>query len=331
MLGFLRLVRIQNLIILAFTMFAVRYGILQTLWKHGIGLLIEQGFYPQGMRLHMEFFPFLLLVGSVILIAAGGYVINDYFDTKTDRINKPEKVFVGRIISRRRAILLHIVLSTLGIMLAFFPAWQYHNLKLMIIPILSSLLLWVYSAKFKKMPLSGNLIIALLAGLTPILVAWYEFAAGVNLSLQIMNVNAEGSGSRLFSLGMIIISLYAVFSFLITLIREIIKDIEDIDGDEADGGQTLPIVMGENLSKFAALGLIICCIVITGVLMRFLWQENMSILFGYVAAGIMLPWIILGIILWNAQDKQAYGRASLVCKLIMISGLISMFVFKWSF
>jgi 4-hydroxybenzoate polyprenyltransferase len=146
-----------------------------------------------------------------------------------------------------------------------------------------------------------------------------------------MNVNAEGSGSRLLSLGMIIISLYAVFSFLITLIREIIKDIEDIDGDEADGGQTLPIVMGENLSKFAALGLIICCIVITGVLMRFLWQENMSILFGYVAAGIMLPWIILGVILWNAQDKQAYGRASLVCKLIMISGLISMFVFKWSF
>jgi 4-hydroxybenzoate polyprenyltransferase len=331
MLGLLRLVRIQNLIILAFTLFAVRYGILEALWIHGIGLLLEQGFYPQGMRLHMEFVPFLLLVGSVILIAAGGYVINDYFDTKTDRINKPDKVFVGRIISRRRAILLHIALSTLGILLAFIPAWQYHNLKLMIIPVLSSLLLWGYSAKFKKMPLSGNLIIALLAGLSPILVALYEFAAGVNLSLQIMNVNAAGSGSRLLSLGMVIISLYAVFSFLITLIREIIKDIEDMDGDEADGGQTLPIVMGENLSKFIALGLIICCIVITGVLMRYLWQVNMSILFWYVAAGLMLPWIFLGILLWNAQDKQAYARASLVCKLIMISGLISMFVFKWSF
>jgi 4-hydroxybenzoate polyprenyltransferase len=331
MLGFLRLVRIQNLIILAFTLIAVRYGILETLWEHGIGILLEQGYWPHDMKLHMELLPFLLLVASVILIAAGGYVINDYFDTKTDRINKPEKVFVGRIISRRRAILLHIALSTLGIILALIPAWQYHNLKLMIIPVLSSLLLWAYSAKFKKMPLSGNLIIALLAGLSPILVASYEFAAGVNLSLQIMNVNLPGSGSRLLFMGMLIISLYALFSFLITLIREIIKDIEDIDGDEADGGQTLPIVMGENLAKFAALGLIICCIVITGVIMRYLWQQEMNALFWYVTAGLMIPWFILGIMLWNAQDKKAYGRASLVCKLIMVSGLLSMFVFKWSF
>ena len=111
-------------------MLGVRYGLIETLWRHGIRLLLDQGLLPTGMGLHQNAGEFALLLLSTLLIAAAGYIINDYFDTKADRINKPEKVFVGRTISRRWALMLHVAFSSVGALMAIYLAWRCGNLKL---------------------------------------------------------------------------------------------------------------------------------------------------------------------------------------------------------
>ncbi len=331
MISFLRLIRFPNLLILALTMLGVRYGLLETLWRHGIRLLLDQGFLPTGMGLHQNASEFALLLISTLLIAAAGYIINDYFDTKADRINKPDKVFVGRTISRRWALMLHATFSSVGALIAIYLAWRCGNLKLSLIPLFSILALWAYSAKLKKQLLAGNLIIAFLVALVPLLTALFEFKNGALLSLEIMNLHAPETGSTLLKEGMVVISAYALFAFLSNLVREIVKDIEDMDGDEAQGGRTLPIVLGETQARFIAMSLILFSIIVLGLILKYLWIYELSGLFWYLSGAVLLPWIALLALLWKAQEKKHYTYASLVCKIIIVTGLFSMFVFRWTF
>jgi 4-hydroxybenzoate polyprenyltransferase len=331
MIPFLRLIRFPNLIILALTMLGVRYGLLETLWRHGIRLLLDQGFLPTGMGLHQNADEFALLLFSTLLIAAAGYIINDYFDTKADRINKPEKVFVGRTISRRWALMLHVAFSSIGALMAIYLAWHCGNLKLSLIPLFSILALWVYSAKLKKQLLAGNLIIAFLAALVPILTALFEFKNGALLSLEIMNLNAPETGSKLLKEGMVVISAYALFAFLSNLVREIVKDIEDMDGDEMQGGRTLPIVLGETQARYIAMSLVVFSIVVLGLILKNLWIYELPGLFWYLSGAVLLPWIALLILLGKAREKKHYSYASLMCKVVIVTGLFSMFVFRWTF
>ncbi|MFN5372528.1 MAG: geranylgeranylglycerol-phosphate geranylgeranyltransferase [Bacteroidia bacterium] len=331
MIPFLRLIRFPNLVILALTMIGVRYGLLETLWRHGIRLLLDQGFIPSGMGLHQSTGNFTLLLISTILIAAAGYIINDYFDTKADRINKPEKVFVGRTISRRWALMLHVLLSTAGLLPAIYLAWRCGNLKLSLIPLFSVLALWVYSAKLKKQLLAGNLIIAFLAALVPVLTALFEFNNGAMLSLEIMNLNASETGSTLLKEASVVVVAYALFAFLTNLVREIVKDIEDMEGDEVQGARTLPIVLGETQARYIAMSLVLFSIIILGWILKTLWITELPGLFWYLGAAVMLPMIALLVMLWRAQEKKHYSYASLLCKVVIVTGLFSMFVFRWTF
>ncbi len=331
MISFLRLIRFPNLIILALTMIGVRYGLLETLWMHGIRLLLDQGFMPSGMGLHMSDFAFIGLLISTLFIAAAGYIINDYFDTKADRVNKPEKVFVGRSISRRWALMLHIALSAVGLLLAIYIAWHCGNLKLSIIPLFSVMALWIYSAKLKKQLLAGNLVIAFLAALVPILTGLYEFNSGALLSLEIMNLNAPDTGSTLLKEATVVVMAYALFAFLTNLVREIVKDIEDMDGDEQLGARTLPIVLGETQARFIAMSLVLFSIIVLGIILQYLWIYNITGLFWYLIGAVELPWLLLLGLLWKAQEKKHYSYASLFCKIVIVTGLFSMFVFRWTF
>jgi 4-hydroxybenzoate polyprenyltransferase len=331
MISFLRLIRFPNLIILALTMIGVRYGLLETLWRHGIRLLLDQGFLPSGIELHQNTADFVVLALSTLLIAAAGYIINDYFDTKADRINKPEKVFVGRTISRRWALMLHVTFSSVGALMAIYLAWRCGNLKLSLIPLFSILALWVYSAKLKKQMLAGNLVIAFLTALVPILTALFEFNNGALLSLEIMNLNAPETGSTLLKEGMVVIFGYALFAFLSNLVREIVKDIEDMDGDEMHGGRTLPIVLGETQARYIAMSLVLFSIIVLGLILKNLWAYELPGLFWYLSGAVLLPWIALLALLWKAQEKKQYTYASLLCKVVIVTGLFSMFVFRWTF
>lgn len=331
MISFLRIIRFPNLLIIAFTMLAVRYGVLETLWRHGIELLLDEGFLPQGMGLHMPLFDFILLLLSTLLIAAAGYIINDYFDTKTDRINKPDKLVVGKGISRRVAITLHLVLSTIGLLLALWVAWRCGHRKLILLQLLSVVALWFYSAKLKKQMLSGNILIALLAAMVPLTAGIYEFSNGALLSLEIMNVNAEGTGTRLLKEGMVMVVGYSVFAFLSNLIREIVKDIEDMEGDEQDGCRTLPIVVGENQARFIAMSLAVFTCITLGLIMKYLWLFEMPGLFWYLGLAVQIPLLYMLYLLWSANDKQGYSRVSAICKVLIVTGVLSMVVFRFTF
>ena len=169
---------------------------------------------------------FILSV-STVLIAAAGYVINDYYDIKIDLINKPERVVVGKSITRRYAILFHSLLSMAGVILGFVLSW-----KIAAVNFASATLLWWYSNSLKRRPFIGNFVVALLTGVAIWLV------------------------DSLYKTGHMLIVTYASFAFFMTLIREIIKDMEDLKGDQTFGCQTLPIVWGMRKTKYFIYGIL---------------------------------------------------------------------------
>lgn len=331
MLDFLRLIRFPNLIIIAFTMYGVRYGIMEPIWQHAISEMLNRGFLVSGLSLHMSSFDFALLNFSIISIAAAGYIINDYFDTKIDRINKPEYVIVGRIVKRRVAMILHISLSFIGLLIGVYLSLKVGNWKLSSIHLFSIIALWFYSTHLKKQLLSGNILISLLVALVPITAGLFEFASGSMVNLQILNKYVDGMGSALLSKGSFLVIGYAVFAFLSNLIREIIKDIEDMEGDQADGAQTLPIVLGETQAKFICISIAVFLIILIGVIEKLLWTSDFSGLFWYLLVAVIIPLILIIIWVSRANQKQHYTFASTLCKLLIVSGIISMFVFRFTF
>ena len=161
-----------------------------------------------------------LLSLSTVFIAAGGYIINDYYDVKIDYINKPDRVVIGKSITRRYAILFHIALSFAGIVLGFYLSWRIAGVNM-----LSVFLLWLYSNNLKRLPFVGNLTVAFLTG----------------LAVFIIDVFYRTHNS--------LVVIYALFAFFMTLVREVIKDMEDLKGDNSFGCKTLPIVWGIRKTK----------------------------------------------------------------------------------
>jgi len=230
---------------------------------------------------------FFLLVLSTVFIAGAGYIINDYYDVKIDFVNKPKRVVVGKTLSRRWVVIGHLVLNIAAIGIGF-----YLSTTIGIINLIAAFSLWIYSNQLKRLPFIGNLIIGGLTGLTVLVVGQY------------------------FSERAYLILCYAVFAGFITLVREIIKDMEDLKGDERFGCKTLPIVWGiPNTKKF--IYLILVLFVTTVFLM--IWPLSQ-----------FLPLTLLGILIMlifaihRADTVKAYGRLSTICKIIMLLGVSSM-------
>src|SRR5688500_3320315 len=198
---------------------------------------------------------FLLSI-STIAIAAGGYIINDYYDVKIDYINKPERVIIGKKITRRYAILFHVVLSMLGIMLGVHLSWRIGAIN-----IISVFLLWLYSNNLKRLPFIGNLTVAILTGLSIFVVEIFY--------------NTDNP----------LILIYALFAFFLTLVREINNDMEDLKGDNSFGCKTLPIVWGIRKTKFL---LYVILVVFAGVVV-FLNQLYTALPFKYHLIFLFIP------------------------------------------
>ncbi len=236
---------------------------------------------------------FLLLTLSTVCVAAAGYIINDYYDIKIDAINKPERVVVGKTIRRRPAMFTHMVLSFIGIALGLWLA-----VPVGLINLGAVLLLWGYSARLKKIMLIGNVVIALLSASMLLVVAVYAD-----------------------TLNKITIS-YAVFAFLISLIREIIKDVEDVKGDESFDCRTLPIVVGLRKTKYVLYPIIAA---FQAFLLLVVFHPVTTTGFDvYMLALVLLPSVWLVIRLVRADRKRDFTYLSNVCKVIMLCGILSM-------
>jgi 4-hydroxybenzoate polyprenyltransferase len=233
-----------------------------------------------------------LLVIATITIAAAGYIINDYYDIKIDTINKPEQVVIGKSLKRRVAISLHTVFNFIGIGIAFF--WL--TLEITTLNFTAAFLLWLYSNQLKRQALIGNLTIALLTALSVI-------AVGL-----------------LFPQNQDIVMVFAMFAFFSTLIREIVKDMEDVKGDEVFGCRTLPIIWGIRRTKniiyifFAIFTLIL--------LSTYLSFPNQFTLYLYLVELPMLSWFLWR--LKKADTKKDFYFLSQLCKVIMLMGVVSM-------
>lgn len=315
--NFIRLVRFPNLVIIAITQYAIRFGIILPFMKQG------------ELHLFMDEALFLCLVLATVLIAAAGYIINDYFDVKLDLLNKPKQLIIGKAISRREAMFLHTLLNIIGISLAIYVAFAIDHPLLVFFQIISAALLWFYSVNFKKQILIGNLIIAALTALVPFTAGYYEIVCMFDQMVGSENVlnssiQTQNLGSLLFSIKYLLYWVvgYSIFAFLLTLIREIIKDCEDIEGDKAFDCKTLPIVYGINKAKNVAIG--VAVFLLLGLLgleiIQFISKDWISL--GYFALLLSTPIVWFTYKTYRAQSKRDFFIVSQSIKVVMLFGIL---------
>ncbi|MGI8892557.1 MAG: geranylgeranylglycerol-phosphate geranylgeranyltransferase [Bacteroidia bacterium] len=258
-------------------------------------------------------FDFFLLVLSTLLVAAAGYIINDYFDTKIDRINKPDRVVIDKGIKRDKAIYLHWILSALAVIIGFYLSWKIGHFKFGFIHLLSVGLLWFYSTTFKREFFLGNLIVAALTGMVPLLVGLFEPKI------------YEGSHSSFsFILG------YSFFAFIISMAREIIKDMEDIKGDAALNCRTIPIVLGINGGKIIAAIFLIGIMAFVAYLQVTQYTSGDMMSFWYFLLALQVPLLFTIGLTFSAKTKKEFHLAGLFAKGVMAAGVFSMLIFYYS-
>jgi 4-hydroxybenzoate polyprenyltransferase len=319
MKAFLKLIRWQNLLMITLTMVLMRYAVLAPVINK-IGVILIKGSGEEiPMSIQFPWYDFILLVAATVFITAGGYVINDYFDIKTDLINKG-KVIVGTKIPRRKAMMWHSILNVAGVSAGFYISYKAGYIWLGTMFLLVSGLLYFYSASYKRQFLIGNIIVAILTAMVPLLVVFYEWPA----LYKYYTINAI----RLPQINFIIywVGGFALFAFMTNLIREIIKDIEDFEGDIAYGRNTIPVVIGVLSAKIVS----ICLIIITVILLYLLWHFFISdkITFIYITCLIVIPLLYVIYKLVKSSDKKQLHRASSIVKLVMITGVLYSVVVK---
>ena len=319
MKAFLNLIRWPNLLMVILTMVLMRYAVLApVLSKIGVILTIGSG-EEMSVTLQCPWYDFALLVIATVCITAGGYVINDYFDIKTDLINKG-KVIVGTKIPRRQAIMWHSIFNIAGVSAGFYISYRAGYIWLGTVFLVVSGLLYFYSASYKRQFLIGNIIVALLTALVPMLVVFYEWPAlykyYATYAIKLPNINFI-----IYWVGG-----FALFAFLTNLIREIIKDIEDFEGDIAYGRNTVPVLIGVLSAKIVS-G---CLIVITIILLYAAWHFyiNDTITLIYISVTVVLPLIYVIYKLAVSNEKKQLHNASSIMKLVMITGVLYSVVVK---
>lgn len=267
-----------------------------------------------GFSLQMSNFLFFLLVFSTVLLAAAGYIINDVYDIDTDKINRPDKVIVGKSISIRAAENLYLILNTvavgIGIYISFVIGLRFISLAFLLV----AGLLYFYSTVYKSQFLLGNLIVAFFAALVPLMVMLFEGAL-----LKVKFKFFEGSLSYYnYLIGWI--GFYATFAFLISFAREIIKDMQDIKGDAQLGQKTLPVTFGLKVSKYIVLIILTLTSIIVFYILVCYLHDPVSL--AYIVPLVLSPILYTGWVIFKASEKKDFERASTLCKLIMLTGIM---------
>ncbi len=307
--AFLRLIRWPNIVFIALTQFLFYYALVTPLFDRGI-------------QSSFDAFYFGLQVAASVLIAAAGYIINDYFDLNIDQVNKPGKLIIDKVIKRRWVIALHILMSLAGILIGLYIDLKAHTYWLAISNLLCVILLFGYSVALKKKLLIGNLLISLLT-------AWVV-VVGFLCYYHTLSCNGCGEAMQdsLLRRFIKITFLYTGFAFVISLIREVVKDMEDREGDIRYNCTTMPIAWGIPATKVFVAVWIIVLIGTLGIIQFYVLQFGWWWSAAYCVLLIILPllWILRS--LRRAQTTKDYHRLSAAVKLVMLTGILSMLFFK---
>jgi len=303
--AFFKLVRWPNLVFIALTQMLFRFFVLRFAYN-SIDTVVTMKLHP---------FLFYWLVFASVCIAAAGYIINDYFDVNIDLVNKPERLIIGRYIKRRWAIVLHIILSFTGFIISCYVGYKLRNFYIPLFNLIAIAILWFYSTTFKKKLLIGNILISLLTAWVILVLTFSEYR---------FHILAPGTyWKRIIKLSLI----YAGFAFIISLIREVIKDMEDMPGDAKYGCKTMPIVWGIQVSKvFIAVWIVVIIGAAAGIqiyIIQLGW--GFSALYSLLFIIAPLVWILRK--LYLAQSQKDFHELSSAVKLVMFTGILSMIFF----
>jgi 4-hydroxybenzoate polyprenyltransferase len=319
MKAFLKIIRWPNLCIVILTMVLMRYAILQPVLSNLNVALVSMPGTLSAMTLQFPLLDFILLVCATVLITAAGYVINDYFDIKTDLINRG-KVIVGTSIPRRLAMMWHNILNIAGVSLGFYISWKTGYFWMGILFLLVSGMLYFYSASYKRQFLVGNIIVAVLTAMVPMLVVIYEAPA----LYRYYTINALQPPD--LTIIFYWVGGFAIFAFLTTLTREIIKDIEDFEGDIAYGRNTIPVVIGILTSKIVS----VCLVLITIALLYITWflfvPDTITLI--YISFAIVAPLVFVIYQLIISKSRKQLHSASRLMKIVMLTGIMYSVVVK---
>ncbi len=299
-ISFLKLFRYQNLLIIILLFYFVRYFII----------------CPRYLTMQFDNLSFVLFVLGYILIVAGGYAINDYYDIGIDEINKPDKTILRKELPLSYGQLSYFITTIFGFIISIWAIMRINAPKLIFVLIIITLLFWFYSTKYKREFVSGNIAISILAAAGVMLPWLYElFASIYNLVIPTNQLQIT-----------IIVSIYSGFAFLLTLIREILKDIADIEGDKEFACTTMPIKLGiaktKNILYVLSAVLIIGLISILYCLYRF--QYMYLFVFTVVLSIFLLYFFFL---LYKSKELSDYKKLSDMLKLIFLAGILSMQLF----
>ena len=271
LLGLFRMLRIPNLLMIATGQILCGFYLLQNPWWNN----------------QTEIWHFFLLVAASMAAAAGGYVINDYYDVKIDVLNKPKRVVIGKLISRRKAMFTHLAFVAISLFCSYFL-----GRKIFFVVAFCCLWLWVYSNALKRLPFIGNFSVSVLT----------------SVSIFLPSLAFGPAKQELY--------LFCLFAFWISLIREIVKDMEDIRGDARHGCQTIPIIWGIRKTKSLIYGVAILFFIT--YCFASLYMPNLWIFSSLILA---VPIFYLFAELKKADTTKAFNKVSKICKWTMIAGM----------
>lgn len=305
---FSQLIRTLNLLIMALSMvvvqlFFIKYHHIHAGWKAWVNQLWT--------------LEFSLLLISTLLIAAAGYIINDYFDVKADRVNRPERLIIDKYIKRRWAMVWNWSFNAIGILMAFYLGYLLQNIFIPLVAFISINILWFYSAYFKRRPFTGNLIVALLLGVIPIYVLIFQFPLTFN-----------SHHKTYLTISVILISAIA---FLTNLVREMVKDLQDIRGDVRLGAKTLPILKGSRFTKTLMALFSVLTLVVMGLFYSFVstfvldknFDTNLiqPIFQGLISLS-MISLFVSTLIAIIAKKSNTYKLSSALFKITLAIGML---------
>jgi len=301
---YLKLIRYPNLLLLALMQLIFRYGFLK--WQH--------------VPLSLADWQYVLLVFSTVLIAAGGYIINDIFDQNTDGENKPNRSYVGKSISENAAYNLYVVVNIAGVGIGFYLSNVIQKPAFAAVFILITATLYLYATSLKQILILGNIIIALLLSFSILIIGVFD----------LFPATYEGNQAEMRTL-FSILSDYAIMAFIINFIREIVKDMEDVNGDYNQGMRTLPIVLGVKRTAKVTFALsLIPIVILLYYTNAYFVANNLIVTAIYTLLTVVGPLLYFAIKIWSATSKKEFHHLSLVLKFIILFGILSIAIVAYN-
>lgn len=300
-MNYLKLVRYQNLFFIALVQILIRYGL----------------FIPFEVDITLSDFNFALLVIATLCIAAAGNIINDIYDVEIDRINKPQKVLIGKKISEHTANNLFIALNVIGVGIGFYLSNSIGKPGFAALFIVFSALLYLYSSYLKGIIVIGNLVVSFLVAMSLIIVTLFDL-------LPAITIENKEIQSAVFK----VVLYFSIFALALNFIREIVKDLQDINGDKKGGINTLPIAIGRK--RTSRIVFVLAALMVLGIIYyMYEYLYNYQVLSLYFLFAIVGPLLFFCVKIWDAKTVKHYALLSKVLKVVMFLGICSIPLFQY--